>query len=147
MSKPTLVARDPAKVGRCEVGHFRVGVYTDRWEAALVARRDYREFTRRVPVEAGTYAVSGWPKVTWTSETIAGVLQLKGSTSYPFTVGLSMRLDGLFWTLDPMAHGYRVYDEVEALTYEVDGAPLVVEDPEVGGLAFRVCQVRLVEFP
>ncbi len=147
MSGIDIVAVQPAYVGECTVGNFRVGVYTSKWEAMLCARGDYRAFTRRVPVETGTYAVSGWPIISYTNDTIAGVLQPKGCAAVFHQVGVYMVFDALFWTLDPMSHGYQITDLVDNLVYEVEGKPLEYTDPGVGGLAFRVCQAKLVEYP
>ena len=141
---PTMVARDPAYVGFCEVGHFRVGVYTQKWERLFLATASYRDLTLRVAGWATAHGTTGIRHAVYTDEDINGILVERGGSMPRFAAGVAQRLDATLLTIDPIHLQDAVFDDLSRHEYHVEGVERH-NDPRVGGLAFYVGHLKLAE--
>jgi len=141
-----MPARDPAIVGECKVGFFRVGVKTPRWEQLIqrLGRVGSERVTRRRKTLLDRDLETGWFNYEWSDDTVDGVLLERGSRMRGLPAGVVVNLDAALWCLNGFEPGWQVYDPVTQKYYEVK---TVVEyrDHEKGGFAYRVCQLSYLD--
>ena len=143
-----MVARDPARVGECEVSFFRVGVYTSRWERLFQASGAYRELTLRKYNRASRDSATGVRYGKYVPWPIHGILTHKGGSLPSFASGVSVQLDALLLTLDPVGldvkdAGNQVYDQRDNLLYRVSSILKNENTGPEGGFGFYTVQLRL----
>lgn len=140
-----IVAVTPAYVDEAVVDNSRVGVFTSRWELALRSDFGYRVFTHRRALFSNVDAATGIAHTTFAgNEDILGILVERGGSLPSFAVGVVMKMDGVFLSLDPTAKMNRIYNTVSLREYEVKEIERK-DDPINGGLAYYVNHVGLVE--
>jgi hypothetical protein len=140
-----LVARDPCRLGKFQLGFGRLGVYTAGYERRIsqVDRLLYRRVMCWFTAEHGT---TGWHEPTWTEQVIYGVLVERGSRMPGFAAGVVAQLDAVLILMDGVKAMDQIRDPLNGRVYEVQGEPEERMDPASGGFAYRVCQLHYLPF-
>ena len=123
---PTLIARDPAIVGYCEVGYFRIGVYTNKWEL-LVNAYGCRELTHRIASHPTADSTTGIPPPVFTNETVYGIPVESGGSMPPFAAAFGVRQQ-----LNLTVIGFPLYQEFKVLNHIYD--PRTRHEYEIGNV-------------
>ena len=154
---PTLIARDPAIVGYCEVGYFRVGVLTSKWEM-LINAYGCRALTHRIASNPSADPTSGLPTTVLTDETMYGIPVPSGGTLPPFASALGVRMQGALTVIGfPLYQAFkatnRIYDPLTRHEYVVENVQTIFDPAtyydgtgaEVTSLAFYAIHCKLIE--
>lgn len=113
---------DPAIIGSCRIGYFRIGVFRDDWDRLVDQFKKGAlsfDVSRRKLVLGEPDSLTGWYKKSYTESTIEMILFDRATTSIPLPLGAYIRLDALGITADPVEIG----DEIktgDGRVYEVE---------------------------
>lgn len=154
---PSLVARDPAIVGLCEVGHFRIGVYTSKWER-LINAYGCRELTHRIASHPTPDPTTGIPPPVFVNETVYGIATPSGRSLPPFVAAFGVRQQGALTVIGYPYHqgfkvGSRIYDPLTRHEYSIENVETLFDPAtyydgtgaELTSLAFYAVHCKLVE--
>jgi len=142
------MAYKPARWDESEWENFRWNVYTNRWENSIgkKMRTLYRGILN---TEVARDTTTGRREPVFTNagyQAITGILSEKNNPSLYLPAGVVGRLDAVLVTFDGMFIGDHVWDADTEKEYYVADLPVEHTDPDVGGFAFRVCQLTYLPF-
>ena len=114
---------DPARVGECRVGFFRVGVYRDDWDRLLAKFKAIGscEVTRRKLGLGARDITTGLRAKNWSESTIEIILIPREAAHLVVPAGIYVRLHATALTADGLEEGDEnktsdnVYYEVKAV--------------------------------
>ena len=129
---------DPAIIGSCQIGHFRIGSFNDNWEVVKESLERGGAATldnltrRKLQLDSPPNSVTGWYGKSYEAMDAEGIIVPKAGSSHSMVAGVYPRLDARLFSPDPWVEGDEAIDEDSNKYYEVK----MVEPYKVGGGGF-----------
>lgn len=130
---------DPAILGYCRLGYFRLGVLNPVFERMIVNNQTETVIHQKRTVVGSRDSVTGHLDVTWTDYTIEAVISQGPAGRLDLPPGVSGLLDAVITAVDPLWHLDRIIHE--SLVFEIAHPPVETRGRK-GGFLMRMADLK-----
>ena len=139
---------DPAIIGSCRIGHFRIGSYRDNWDRlkkrfSKLGAGSCDLTRRRLQLDSPPDSVTGWYNKSFEDIEIEGILLSRTATHHTNVGGIYVSLDAVLFTADPIVEGDELLDYDSNAYYQVE----TVKPIKAAGAGFSHRECDLTALP